>query len=135
MLEQNLEQLEATRTTTPENRSFAAIFKAYGPKFWKDPSYDTSYLLEGVENNSALDRLRATLPTRADAGRALGRLKMPALVVHGKYDYGIPYMIWEDLVSDLDNVTFELLPESSHSPQTEHPDDFDPILISWIAGL
>ena len=63
----------------------------------------------------------------------LEKLKMPTLVVHSRYDYGIPYTIWENLVSDLNNVTFELFSESSHSPQTEHPNNFDPILISWLA--
>ena len=57
---------------------------------------------------------------------------MPILVVHGKYDYGIPHTIWDELVTGLDSISFVLLPESSHSPQTEHPDDFDKLFMTWI---
>jgi proline iminopeptidase len=133
IFEQNLEQLEAILSSTPENQTFAVIFKTYGPKFWRNPSFDASHLLEGVENSAALDKLREILPTRAEVRQSLKRLKIPTLVVQGKYDFGIPYTIWEDLVSDLDNITFEVLSESSHSPQTEHSETFDPQLISWLA--
>lgn len=39
---------------------------------------------------------------------------------------------WEDLVAGIDNIAFELLPNSSHSPQTEHPNDSDQTLFSWM---
>lgn len=60
---------------------------------------------------------------------------MPTLVVHGAYDYGIPWMICEDMVAGLDTITLEFLENSSHSPQTQHLDDFDPRPMSWLANL
>ena len=78
---------------------------------------------------------RTTLPARLEVRRSLERLEMPTLIVHGKYDYGIPYTIWEEMVAGLDHVTFELIDKSGHNPQTEHPDEFDSIFISWLKDL
>ena len=42
---------------------------------------------------------------------------------------------YEPAEEELNKITFVLYPECSHSPQTEHPDEFDPILISWLTNL
>jgi len=133
ILAENLERLDTVRASGPPTRSFAAMFLANGSKVWRDPSYDAAWLVKGVESNAALHHLMALLPRRADARRSLEKVDMPTLVMSGRHDYAIPYPLWDELVSGLDNLTYHVLAESSHSPQTEDPDVFDELLISWFS--
>jgi proline iminopeptidase len=132
ILAHNLEQLQADFNAAPASHSFAIYYRANVPRFFSNPSFDVQELLEGVENGAGLDQLAASLPNRAQVRQALEGLEMPALVVHGRHDYSIPYPVWEELINGLDNITFRLIDESSHNPQMEHPELFDQELISWF---
>jgi pimeloyl-ACP methyl ester carboxylesterase len=100
--------------------------------YWADPAYDASPLLEGLENGPAFDHLFASVPSRADVRRALEEVDVPILVVVGKLDFAIPFREWEELLAGLDNVTYVLLEEDSHNPQTEASERFDPRLLEWF---
>ena len=42
--------------------------------------------------------------------------KMPVLLILGQYDFAITYPVWEELITDMDHITYRLLDESSHNP-------------------
>ncbi|MFX0209940.1 MAG: alpha/beta fold hydrolase [Candidatus Hodarchaeota archaeon] len=132
ILAKNLEQYQAELSSAPPSRLFAIYYTINGPKYWMDPNYDATVLLEGIENGVALDPLFASLPSRIEVSKTLENLDMPTLVILGRYDYAIPYTVWEELLEGLDNITYYLIEESSHNPHTEHPGLFDPKLISWL---
>jgi len=120
-------------------------FSEEAEDFWKKNASDErkAILAENLERldtvrasgppTRALHHLMALLPRRADARRSLEKVDMPTLVMSGRHDYAIPYPLWDELVSGLDNLTYHVLAESSHSPQTEDPDVFDELLISWFS--
>ena len=47
-------------------------------------------------------------------------------------DYAVPYFTWNPLIDGLSNVSLEVLDADSHNPQTESPQRFDPILLSFL---
>jgi proline iminopeptidase len=59
-------------------------------------------------------------------------LPILTLIVLGKHDYAVPYTLWEKLIPERPNITYKLLENDSHNPQTEAPDHFDPVLIDWL---
>jgi proline iminopeptidase len=127
-------ELEALLAAAPPTRSFAVSYQARGPLYWADPAYDASSLLEGLENGPAFDHLFAAVPSKAEVRRTLEQVDIPILVVLGKRDFAIPYRQWEELLEGLDNVTYVLLEDDSHNPQTESPERFDPKLLEWFTS-
>lgn len=130
---ENIEGLEGKLRTTPAGRQFAVNYIANAALYWADPTYDSGPLWEGVMTSPVLAQLVRSLPGRSDVKRALDSLDLPTLVVVGKHDYAVPYTIWESLIADAPHVTYVLMDQDSHNPQTESPDRFDPIFLNWLA--
>ena len=66
---------------------------ARGPLHWYDMTYDGTWLWEGTElNMPVLDRLYQAVD---ELTLAQGDITTPVLIVHGRYDYGSPYTLWE----------------------------------------
>ena len=128
----NREGLTELLEETAPSRRFAVRYIANAARYWVDPTYDSTPLWEGVETSSALGRLITLIPSRAEVRAALEGFAAPTLVVVGKGDYIVPYTIWEPLIEGLPNVTYVLLEEDGHNPQTEAPERFDPVLIDWV---
>jgi proline iminopeptidase len=80
----------------------------------------------------AFDQLAGSLPGRAEVQEIIDNLAVPTLVVVGKHDYAVPYVIWESLVANNPAVSYVLMEQDSHNPQTESPDRFDQILLDWL---
>lgn len=133
VLNRNLQQMDSALAEAPSTRSFAVSYRFNGPRYWADPSYDAEELLVGLENGIAFNQLFSTIPDSIQVYKTLNRLEMPILLILGKYDFAIPFEVWEDLIADLENIDYKLLEESSHNPMTEHPEAFDKELISWLS--
>ena len=129
----NTEGLDSALAAAPPGRRFVVSYMAGAARYWADPTYDSGPLWEGVQAGPALGRFFGLIPSRAEVRRALEAIDMPTLVILGKRDYAIPYTVWEPLIADLPNVTYILLEEDSHNPQTEAPQRFDPVLLDWLA--
>jgi len=129
----NQQQIDSSLAIAPSTRSFAVSYRLNGPRYWKDPSYDAEELLAGLENGPAFSQLLATIPDSSQVNQTLNRLDMPILLMLGKYDFAIPFEVWESLIADLEHIDYKLLEESSHNPMTEHPEAFDKELISWLS--
>ncbi len=131
----NTEGVDRALAAVPPGRQFVVSYVADGARYWADPTYDSTPLWEGVEAGPALGHLFGLIPSRAEVRRALESVAaetIPTLVVLGKRDYAIPHTTWEPLIADLTNVTYVLLEQDSHNPQTESPERFDPVLIDWV---
>ena len=58
--------------------------------------------------------------------------KLPVLVIMGRNDFAVPHTLWSGILPDLDNVSFNLLERSAHTPQLEEPNAFNGILLNWL---
>ena len=61
----------------------------------------------------------------------LGKINVPTLLVSGQYDEATPEMVRE-VNSLIPGSTWELFPESSHTPHLEEPARFKRIVNDWL---
>ncbi len=127
-------RLKVVLDATAPTRVFSVMHRADGPRLWADPHFDAHTLLDGLENNAALNRLFPLVPARAIVRAALEQLALPIFIGVGRYDYLIPYMVWEEFVSGLPNVTVHRFEDSAHYPQMEQPEEFISSLGDWLQG-
>ena len=59
-------------------------------------------------------------------------IPVPVLVAMGKYDYVIPYTLWNTSYKNIPDFTLVLFEKSGHTPQLEESGIFDKKLIQWI---
>lgn len=132
LLAKNRVGLEQRLEDADPNQGFSIRYRANGPLYWADPTFDSAPLLEGLRNTAALDALFRGIPGRDAVRETLEAIEVPILVIVGQLDFAIPHTVWEELVDGLDNVTYVLLEGESHNPQTESPEAFDPRLLEWF---
>lgn len=138
LMESRRATLDAVLAAAPAPRSFAVEYDHLSPLYWADPAFDAGGLLAGLENGPAFPRLVASLPSREAALARLERIEVPILLILGKLDFVVPYTTWEGLLSEVeedDALEYHLLVQAGHNPQTEVPEQFDPILIDWSSRL
>jgi proline iminopeptidase len=115
-----------------------ARYVAAGPRYWRDPTYDASWLWRDVPMD--MDALAAfkELFVSYQATWDPARLQAPVLVVMGRHDYVVPPTLWDDalpgpgVVAGPGNVTYRVLEKSGHTPQLEEPRAFDELLLEWL---
>lgn len=128
---------------TPEVRAalspgelWAREYVANGPKIWFDPTYDGSWLWEGVVlDGPVFQRVAGELFTPYDLAQGPAEIAVPVLGAHGRYDYYVAYTLWEDHVHKLARHAFVLFERSGHTPPLEEPERFDQTLLAWVRGL
>jgi 2-hydroxymuconate-semialdehyde hydrolase len=59
----------------------------------------------------------------------------PALVIWGENDPWIPLSHGERLARDLPEAELAVIPRCGHAPQEEHPDQFTPLVLRFLARL
>jgi proline iminopeptidase len=112
---------------------FVREYVARGPLHWYDMTYDGTWLWEGTDlNMPVLERLYQVVD---ELTLASDEITTPVLIVHGRYDYGAPWTLWEAHRHELSRHTFALFDKSSHIPPLEEPDRFDQALLAWIGDL
>jgi proline iminopeptidase len=114
------------------DQAFVAEYVADGPKYWYDPGYDSSPLWQGVPVNTDIVKVFRDFFSDYEFGWNPGHLKTPVLVVMGRHDYMVPYVLWDKVLPGLQNVTFHLFEQSGHTPQAEEPVLFEQIFLEWI---
>jgi proline iminopeptidase len=111
-------------------------YQASAPKLWFDPTYDDSWLWEGVVMNGPVyQRVAGELFKPYDLAQIPGEIVTPVLVVHGRYDYWESHTLWEGRLHKLPRHTFVLFERSGHMPQFEEPERFNEALLAWISRL
>lgn len=130
--EVNIQGLEEKLAATPAERQFVVNYIAQAALFWADPAYDSTPMWDGVQTSPAWEKLVQLVPERSDVKEKVENLEVPTLVVVGKHDYGVPYTAWEALVADNPAISYVVMDQDSHNPQTEAPERFDLILLDWL---
>ena len=111
----------------------AARYNNTSPQYWYNPHYDARWLWDNMTVHSEVTQhLFTRVFQDYDMFNPAVSILVPMLVVMGKYDYVIPYTLWNDHYPVIDDFTLELFDESGHTPQLEQPERFNRILINWI---
>jgi len=128
----NRRAIESALAAAPEGRRGVVGYIGDAAYCWADPTYDSTPLWEGVEFGSAVHSLSGSLFSRSQVRLILEGIDLPTLLILGRLDYSIPYVAWEEVIEDLSSLTYVLLEEDSHNPQTEAPERFDRELVEWL---
>ena len=132
ILKRNHEQLtdEVLSKVPPSWRGYVRS----APKYWYDPTYDCSWLVEGFERNPERmgHFLNEHLP-QYDFTQG-NEITTPVFLALGKYSYVCPYYLWDDYKEKLPNLSYNLFEKSGHFPMLEEQALFDSLLIDWIKG-
>ena len=128
----NRSAIDSALAAAPQSRHFAVNYIGDAARYWADPKYDSTPLWKDVETGAAFGPLVERLPSRVEARSILEDLKTPTLLILGRLDYTIPHVAWEEIIGDLPHLTYVLLENESHNPQTESPERFDHELINWL---
>lgn len=123
---------EYLNTVSP-TKALALQYIANAPFYWYDPTYDCSWIWEGLELNMELfDYFYSEIIRGKDITQKILKINLPMFLVMGRYDYVAPYILWEDLIDEIPNLNYQLFEKSGHWPMFEEQKLFDSRLIEWI---
>lgn len=76
-----------------------------------------------------------TLVTRDDIRTELGRIRVPALVIHGDADAAIPLAHAQAMAKALPNARMEVITGAGHAANLTHPEQVTPLIERFLASL
>jgi proline iminopeptidase len=118
----------------PASASMAETLLAQTPKRFFDARTDAAPLFAGASSNPAfiLHMMRTLAPAwQIDAGP--GELRAPLFIALGRYDYAVPYVLWDGAAAGLD-ATVRVFERSGHQPFCEEPEAFAAAVTAWMAA-
>jgi len=134
VLERNWEEVpwDAIWALEREDR-FPAWFKNMAPRFWYEPDYDPYWHLAGREAFEHFkDHVFEVLVADYDPRGSFPEIVAPVFLALGRYDYMVPYTLWDDARELLPNLSYNLFEKSGHFPMLEEQELFDRTLIEWL---
>lgn len=105
------------------------------PRYWYDPTYDCSWILEGAYwNMAAVYHLLDVIMSDYDLA-AGSPVQTPVFLAIGRYDFVVPYYLWDGEKEKLPSLSYHLFEKSGHYPMLEEQARFDSLLVQWVEGL
>jgi proline iminopeptidase len=125
-----LENMAALPPGTPPSQ---ATF-AQTPMRFFDPRFDAASLFAGsLFNPRVFEHIFGTLTARWNILADLDSLRMPILLAHGRFDYIVPFSMWNGIVDKIPNAHMHLFERSGHQPFFEEPARFAEVVLAWMA--
>lgn len=129
----NLERIkDEDLKKAPPGQAWKLLFVRNGAHYWYDPSYDSSWMLEGIALNMNLMPRVAGLFRDYDFGKRAPRATTPIFLALGRYDYLVPYHMWDGRKDSFPNLSYNLFEKSGHYPMFEEPALFEKKLLEWM---
>ena len=108
---------------------------AQTPKRFFQARFDAAPLYaEAVSRPQLLMHIMSTLTAAWDVTIGSSSLRTPILIAHGRYDYVVPYTLWEGVADKLPMARVEIFMQSGHQPFFEEPDRFATAVTDWMGG-
>jgi proline iminopeptidase len=99
-----------------------------------DPRFDAASLFAGSMFNPRLfEHVLGTLTARWNILAGLESLRVPILLAHGRYDYAVPFTMWDGIVGKVPNAHLHLFERSGHQTFFEEPARFAEVVLAWMA--
>lgn len=133
ILKRNREELtEEVMSKLSPSEAFIRQYIADTPLRFYDPEYDMSDLWEGIEINMDFVNHYWELIYGFDNTDKYHLIKAPVLIITGRYDYGCPYFLYDEVKDIIPNYSFMLFENAGHNPMFEIREEFNKKLIEWI---
>jgi proline iminopeptidase len=127
--------LQENMARLPPGASAAATMLAQTPMRFFDPGFDAAPLFAEAELKPALlKHIMSTLVHGWDVRAGAESLSVPTLIVHGRYDYTVPYWWWEGVAEQLPKTILRVFARSGHQPFLEEPDRFASTISDWMTS-
>ncbi len=108
---------------------------AQTPMRFFDARFDAAPLLAGAAFNPAVfAHLLGPLTHDWDVTVDAASLRVPILLAQGRYDYVVPYTVWDGIPETMPDATFRLFERSGHQPFFEEPEAFAAAVMGWRVG-
>ena len=134
ILKENIVRLEAEDMSNfSESLTFIKQYTAYTPYRFYDPYFDMTELWEGIEiNMNFLNHFWGKLMKDFNNTDNYKNIQSPVLIIAGKYDFGAPYYLWDDLKNIIPDFTLKVYENAGHNPMLEIPKEFTKTIVEWI---
>jgi len=101
-------------------------------QYWYDPHFDSAPFWKDVHLNMSL--LGSFFKSFGNYDVRHGTpIQRPILLALGRYDYSVPYTVWETVIRDwFSNLTYSLFDKSGHTPFYEERERFENELVTWL---
>jgi proline iminopeptidase len=109
-----------------------AIF-AQTPMRFFDPRFDAASLFAGsMFNPRVFGHVLGTLTAGWTILDRVESLRVPILVAHGRYDYAVPFTMWDGILDQVPNAHLHLFERSGHQAFFEEPARFAEVVLAWM---
>ncbi len=113
--------------------AMVASYVASSAMYWYNANYDCRWIWEGMPINIEVsNHLFGPLFTDYNMFKDKKVVDLPVLLVLGRYDYVVPYTLWNSDYKQLPKLQIEVFEKSGHTPQLEEPDLFNKKIMAWI---
>ena len=117
----------------PPGTPLEQSFPAQAPLRFFNAHTDMASAYQDAQVKPALlAHLMGPLTKDWDVTRDAGSLRVPILLAHGRYDYTVPYALWDNIETALPTATRHLFLRSGHQPFVEEPDEFATVVAAWM---
>jgi len=118
----------------PAGASPGQFMFAQTPMRYFAPRFDAVALFaEAIARPEFLQHVLGPLTQDWDVTASSSGLRVPLFLAHGRYDYIVPYVLWDGIPAQLPNATLEIFERSGHQPFFEEPDRFVAAVTDWMA--
>jgi proline iminopeptidase len=130
--EDNWGQLKEIDRLTGQKEA-SARYNNMSPQYWYNPEYDAAWLWDGMTVHSELTQhLFTKVFLNYNMFNPAVKIPVPVFVALGKYDYVIPYTLWQTSYTSIPDFTLKYFEKSGHTPQLEEKELFNKELIGWL---
>jgi len=136
ILQQSIEDFGAEEfariSSFPDGDAVIAQYVTNGALYWYDATYDAAPLWRDMYVNMEVFFRVVALIGSYDLAQGPGEITVPVFAALGRYDYVVPYTMWDGAEDKLANLTIHLFEKSGHTPQLEEAAEFDRTLLEWL---
>ena len=123
----------ATLQSLSPKDAFAMRYVRNGPKYFYDASYDFSWAWVGRDFSAELlARYFTVILSDYNPEPKLLNNTVPMFLALGRYDYAVPFSMWDGVKTRIPRLASHLFDRSGHFPMFEEPMLFDERLIAWL---
>lgn len=117
----------------PQGASMTQVMCAQTPMRFFDARFDAAPLFAEAEvKPEFFAHLMGTLTPSWDVTAGSNLLHVPIFIAHGRYDYTVPYVLWEQTAPQLPGTTLTIFEQSGHQPFFEEPNRFAVTVAKWM---
>lgn len=132
--EERKELLRDNLARLPADASLMERTLAETPRRFYDPRFDAApFFAEAIRRPELLGHVLGSLAPTWDVALGSSSLRVPLLIAHGRYDYVVPHILWDEVAPRLPGATLHVFERSGHQPFLEEPDRFASVVGDWMS--